>query len=141
MNPNNQITVIGNVGEVPEVKTKTKAGKNVVAFAVAQNVTSIDPESRERVQRDPQWFRVTCFGSLADRVVTNVKKGDLLFVVGQLKARSYNDKGGVKRLTFEIVAGDALKVERLRSAREEKDKIIDTDMPNFDEFTSDRVSS
>ena len=52
MNPSNQISVIGNVGEAPASKTKTKSGKNVVAFAVAQNVMGIDPQSGERVQRD-----------------------------------------------------------------------------------------
>ena len=116
MNPSNQITVIGNVGEAPEMKTKTKAGKSVVAFAIAQNVSGVDLESGERLEREPQWFRVTCFGNLGDRVVANAHKGDLLLVAGELNCRTYIDKAGVKRLAFEIVAADVLKVERLRAA-------------------------
>ena len=115
MNPSNHISIIGNVGEAPESKTTTKSGKNVVAFAIAQNANGIDAESGEWVPREPQWFRVTCFGSLADRVVANARKGDLLLVAGELKARSYSDKAGAKRLAFEIIAAEVLKVERLRS--------------------------
>ena len=116
MNPSNQITIIGNVGEAPESKTTTRTGKNVAAFAIAQNVNGVDSESGERISRDPQWFRVTCFGNLADRVVANARKGDLLLVAGELKARTYNDKAGAKRMAFEIIAADVLKVERLKGA-------------------------
>lgn len=116
MNPSNQITIIGNVGEAPESKTTTRTGKNVAAFAIAQNVNGVDSESGERISRDPQWFRVTCFGNLADRVVANARKGDLLLVAGELKARTYNDKSGSKRMAFEIIATDVLKVERLKGA-------------------------
>lgn len=113
MNPSNQISVIGNVGEPPAVKTTTQAEKNVVSFAIAQNVTGIDQETGARVQRDAQWFRVTCFGGLGDRVLAHAKTGDLVLVVGELKARTYADKTGAKRLAFEIVAGEVLKVEQL----------------------------
>ena len=140
MNPSNQITVIGNVGVAPEIKTKTKAGKDVVAFAIAQNVSAVDPESGERVLREPQWFRVTCFGSLAERVVANARKGDLVFVAGELKARTYSDKAGTKRLAFEIVAGEVLKVERLRLASEKKVQEPVTPGPIFDEWNGEGVS-
>ncbi len=143
MNPSNQISVIGNVGENPAAKAKTRAGKNVVAFAIAQNVTGVDPESGARVTKDPQWFRVTCFGNLADRVLANAKKGDLLLVAGALKARNYTDKAGAKRIAFEIVAGDVLKVERLRLPRDETGpagtSASAADVPNFDEWAEEGI--
>lgn len=113
MNHSNQITVIGNVGEEPKAKTTTKDGKTVAAFAIAQNVSHIDSESGQRVEGDPQWFRVTCFGSLADRVVLGACKGDLVLVAGEMKTRNYTDKSGSKRMAFEIIASEVLKVERL----------------------------
>lgn len=119
MNTSNQITIIGNVGEAPAERAKTKSGKSVVAFAIAQTVNGVDSESGERVQREPQWFRVTCFGGLGERVVANARKGDLLLVAGELKVRPYADKTGAKRLAFEIVAADVIKVERLRATRDE----------------------
>lgn len=139
MNPSNQISVIGNVGEAPASKTKTKSGKNVVAFAVAQNVMGIDPQSGERVQRDPQWFRVTCFGTLGDRVLANAKKGDLVLVAGELKARSYTDKAGAKRAAFEIVARDVLKVERLRLPPEAKAADDAASGPTFEDWSGEEV--
>lgn len=42
MNTSNQITVIGNIGEAPTLKTKTKTGKSVVGFAIAQSASSHD---------------------------------------------------------------------------------------------------
>ena len=144
MNPNNQISVIGNVGEAPESKATTKSGKNVVAFAIAQSVSGIDFESGGWVRCEPQWFRVTCFGSLGDRVVANARKGDLLLVAGELKARSYSDKAGVKRLAYEIVAADVLKVERLRGADKTKDvqpvASAPTPGPDFGEWNGEGVA-
>ncbi|MGK5083504.1 single-stranded DNA-binding protein [Bdellovibrionota bacterium FG-1] len=138
MNTSNQITVIGNVGEAPEARAKTKSGKSVVAFAIAQNVSGVDADSGERVQREPQWFRITCFGSLGDRVVANARKGDLLLVAGELKVSPYTDKAGTKRLAFEIVASDVLKVERLRAARDEKTG--EAPGPTFDQWTGEGVA-
>ena len=139
MNTSNQITIIGNIGEAPEVKTKTKSGKNVVSFAIAQNVNTIS-QSGERIPGNPQWFRVTCFGSLADRSVAHAHKGDLVLVSGELKSRSYSDKAGVKKSSFEIVAADVLKVERLRSVRDEKGQDAPASEPSFDEWDEERVS-
>ena len=139
MNTSNQITVIGNIGEAPEIKTKTKSGKNVVSFAIAQNVNTIS-QSGDRIPGDPQWFRITCFGSLADRTVANTRKGELVLVFGELKIRSYNDKSGAKRSAFEIVAEDVLKVERLRSARDEKIQESQTTESSFDGWDEERIS-
>lgn len=121
VNPSNQLTVIGNVGDAPAEKTKTRGGKSVVSFAIAQNTSGIDPATGARVQKEPQWFRVTCFGGLGDRVLANIKKGDLLLVSGELRSRSYVDKTGAKRTATEIVAAEALKVERLRRPQGEKE--------------------
>lgn len=127
VNTSNQITLIGNIGEAPALKTKTKTGNSVVGFAIAQSVASRDPDFGEHVQQDPQWFRVVCFGSLGDRVVVNASKGDLVLVSGELKARPYTDKTGAKRLAFEIVASDVLKVERLRAPSDGSEQLSETD--------------
>jgi len=114
MTINNQINVIGNLGVDPEQRGSTKDGKPVICFPIAQSMGGIDPETGEKIQKDPQWFRVSCFGNLAERALLNIKKGDLVLVTGELKARSYQTEKGEKKAGFEIIASDVLKVQRLR---------------------------
>ena len=111
---NNQINVIGNIGVDPEQRGKTKDGLPVICFAIAQSMSGFDHETGEKIQKDPQWFRVSCFSKLASRAQRNLKKGDLVLVTGELKARSYKTEKGEKKGGFEIIAADVLKVQRLR---------------------------
>lgn len=114
MSIHNQISIIGNVGSPPEHKGKTQAGKSIAGFALAQSATTLNPETQERTWKEPQWFQISCFAGLAEKVCGNLKKGDLILVSGELKARSYTSKTGEKRLSFEITAQDVLRVERLK---------------------------
>ena len=111
---NNQINMIGNIGVDPEQRGKTKDGNPVICFAIAQSMNGIDPQTGEKIQKDPQWFRVSCFSNLATRAQLNLKKGDLVLVTGELKAKSYTTEKGEKRSGFEVIASDILKVQRLR---------------------------
>jgi single-strand DNA-binding protein len=144
----NQIQVIGNVGQEPEQRGKTREGKPVVVFSIAQNVMGTDPKTGDRVPREPQWFQVSCFASLAERVQANLKKGNLVLVAGELKARNYTNRGGEKRVGFEILAADVIRVERLRSKSEAPTVTAGADAapsgeeaaPAFDEWSDDRIS-
>jgi single stranded DNA-binding protein len=111
---NNQINVIGNVGLDPEQRGKTKDGSPVICFAIAQSLSTFDHETGEKTLKDAQWFRVCCFSNLANRAQLNLKKGDLVLVTGELKSRSYKTEKGEKKVGFEIIASDVLKVQRLR---------------------------
>jgi single-strand DNA-binding protein len=117
MSLNNQISVIGNVGGSPEIRGKTRGDKLIVGFGIAQSMSGIDPQTQERVRKEPQWFQVSCFAGLAERVQANLKKGDLVLVSGELKARTYKNQAGEKRSAVEITAFDVFKVQRLPSAK------------------------
>ena len=112
---NNQINLIGNVGVDPEQKGKTKDGNPVTCFAIAQSVSTFDHDTGVRSQQEPQWFKVSCFSNLANRAFLNLKKGDLVLVTGELKARTYKTVEGDKKAGFEVIASDVLKVQRLSS--------------------------
>ncbi len=141
---NNQINIIGNLGLDPKERGKIKDGHPVVCFAIAQSVSSINPITRERVEREAQWFRVSCFSSLATRAISNLKKGDLVLVTGELKSNSYTTKKGEPRTCYEILASDVLKVERLRLPNQkvstlQQDKIVSG--PSTDDWTGEVSSS
>ena len=141
---NNQINVIGNIGVDPEKRGKTKDGIPVINFAIAQSMSGIDPVTGEKIQKDPQWFRVTCFSNLAARAQLNLKKGDLVLVTGELKARSYKTEKGEKKAGFEIIAADVLKVQRLRGKKNtdtapQIDEAVSS--PSFEDWDKEVVES
>ncbi len=133
--PSNNVVIIGNVGAAPVERAKTRDGKSIVGFAIAQSLTSIDAGTGKPTHKGSQWFQVTCFASLADRVRNQLNKGELVLIVGELKSTSYTTKSGEPRTGIEISASDVLRVARLRRPDAEKAAPPEgNDVPAFDEW-------
>lgn len=115
MNPRNQVMLIGNLGADPESRGKTKSDRTIANFAIAQTILGRDAGNQKLVNKGTQWFQVSCFSGLADRVCASLKKGDLVLVSGELKARSYTHSSGEKRVAVEVVGSDVFRIERLKS--------------------------
>ena len=106
----NRITLIGNLTNDPEIRS-TQTGKNVCTFTIAVN--------RKKVS-EPQtdFFRINAWNGLADTCARFLNKGKKVAVVGELQARTYEDKQGKTRLSLDVSADE---VEFL-SPKEEKPK-------------------
>ena len=106
----NKITLIGNLTHDPEVRS-TQTGKNVCTFTIAVN--------RKKVS-EPQtdFFRINAWNGLSDTCARFLNKGKKVAVVGELQARTYEDRQGKTRLSLDVVADE---VEFL-SPKEEKPK-------------------
>lgn len=91
----NKIMVIGNCGGEPEMRM-TPAGKSVTSFSVAVNDKYGETEHTE-------WFKVTCWGKLAETVNQYLEKGQQVFVEGKIKLNQW-DKDGVQHSSLEINA-------------------------------------
>lgn len=106
----NRITLIGNLTNDPEIRS-TQTGKNVCTFTIAVN--------RKKVS-EPQtdFFRINAWNGLADTCARFLTKGKKVAVVGELQARTYEDKQGKTRLSLDVSADE---VEFL-SPKEEKPK-------------------
>jgi single-strand DNA-binding protein len=113
----NQVSLVGNVGAPPIARARTRDGKPVVGFAIAQSVLGSEPETGKLIQKSTQWFQVSSFGRLAEKILGSVKKGDLIMVKGELRMSTYTGKEGEKRSAVEIVAFDVCKVERLHTLK------------------------
>ena len=101
----NQVTIVGNVTDDPELRF-TPAGAAVANFTVAVN-------KRFRTQ-DGQWedklegfFRCSCWRDMAENVAQSFTKGTRVVVVGRLQQRSWEDSDGGKRSTIEIQVDEA----------------------------------
>ena len=97
----NKVILIGFLGGAPEVRF-TPQGKPVGTFSVAVNESWKDTQGarQERVE----WFRIVCFGRLAEICGEYLSKGRHVYVEGKLKTWKWEDREGEKRTTVEVVA-------------------------------------
>ena len=96
----NRVTILGNLGRDPEVRT-TPAGNTVANFSVA--TTDKWGQGEERQERT-EWHRVVVWGKLAEACGEYLSKGRQVYLEGRLQSHSYEDKEGVKRSVTEIIA-------------------------------------
>jgi single-strand DNA-binding protein len=99
-----KIQIIGNVGRDPELKM-TPNGRPVCEFTVAVNRVTGKRDSGERNEQT-DWYRVSCWGNLAETAQQIVQRGRLVFVDGRFSARAWTDKEGRERTSLEISAND-----------------------------------
>src|ERR671932_915206 len=99
----NKATLIGNLGNDPEVRSTT-GGNRVATFSLATSRTW-NSASGER-QEKTEWHRCVVWNTkgsqLADIVEKYVKKGDKLYVEGRIEYRQWQDKDGQTRYSTEI---------------------------------------
>ncbi len=97
----NKVFLIGNLTNDPELTT-TASGVSVCRFSIAVNraYTSADGE------RQTDFFNVTAWRTLGERVAQYQKKGMKVAVVGSIQLRNYEDNQGVKRTAVDIIAQD-----------------------------------
>jgi len=111
----NQITISGNVGGNPEHHKKCEDSPGVVTFSVAENVSKINDATKKFETTHTNWFPVRAFGSLGQRVMANLRKGDRVTIHGSLRTFTFEGAGGMKVSGFEILADDVSFSEILRS--------------------------
>ncbi|MBL8995884.1 MAG: single-stranded DNA-binding protein [Gemmatimonadales bacterium] len=99
----NKITLIGNLGADPEIRTTT-GGNKMAQFSVAtsRQWTSASGEKQEKTE----WHRCIAWNAkgtgLADIIERYVKKGDKIYVEGRVEYRQYEDKDKVTKYITEI---------------------------------------
>ena len=100
----NKVILIGNLGSDPEVKY-TPAGVPVVNFNLATSESWSDRATGERQERT-EWHRLVLWRKLAEIAGQYLKKGSKIYVEGKLQTRSWDDQGGQKRYTTEVVVNE-----------------------------------
>jgi len=109
----NKVILVGNLGKDPEVKY-LESKVPVAKFSLATNAIWKDKEGNR--QEHTEWHNVVVWRGAAEFAENYLRKGDLVYVEGKLKTRSWDDKDNIKRYTTEVVA-DTL--NRLSGKREE----------------------
>lgn len=98
----NRVTLIGNLGRDPEIRTFQNGGK-VCNFSLATSESWKDKASGERKDKT-EWHNVVIRNeSLIGIAERYLKKGSKIYLEGKIETRKYTDKDGVERYTTEIV--------------------------------------
>ncbi|MGJ5032250.1 single-stranded DNA-binding protein [Bradyrhizobium sp. HKCCYLS2038] len=97
----NQVQLIGNVGDDPEIKTLS-SGSVVANFSIATSESWKDKSTGEKKERT-EWHRIVVWNEgLCNVIEQFVRKGSKVFVQGELQTRSW-EKDGEKRYSTEVV--------------------------------------
>jgi single-strand DNA-binding protein len=96
----NKVILVGRLGKDPEVR-HLENGATVANFSMATSETYKDKNTGEK-RETTEWHNVVLWRGLAEVVEKYVKKGDMIYIEGKLKTRSW-EKDGVTRYTTEVV--------------------------------------
>jgi single-strand DNA-binding protein len=92
--------IIGRLGRDPEIKY-AQSGTAICNLSVATSETWNDKNTGQK-QEKTEWHRAVAFGKQAEILERYLKKGDQVYLEGQLQTRSY-DKDGQTHYATEIV--------------------------------------
>jgi len=104
MSSDNQITIVGNITDDPELRY-TANGAAVANFTVAHS-TRIRDAAGNWTDGDTSFFRVNVWRALAENAAESLTRGTRVVVTGRLKQRSWENQEGEKRTVVEIEADD-----------------------------------
>jgi single-strand DNA-binding protein len=117
----NRVTLIGNLGQDPEIKT-TETGKKVTHFTLATN-DGFKNSDGQKIS-ETTWHNIVAWNGLADIAGKYLKKGKEVVVEGRIVYRTYEDKKGLTKNITEIVLNDLI---LLRSGKDSGKKDPDKD--------------
>lgn len=123
----NQVTLIGNIGKDPEIRTLDN-GVKVATFSLATSTGGFKKQDGTDVPEKTSWHNVVCWRGLADLAEKFVKKGDKLTVFGSISYREY-EKDGVKRYATDIIAYDLVLMGKSETTSTRPPQLSEADIP------------
>jgi len=110
----------------PELRY-TQSGKAVASFSLA---VDRDYVNKETGKRETDFLEYFAWDKIADFIVKNFHKGNLVTVEGRLESRSYVDRDGNKRHSVEIKVDHIYFGESKKSAPPEAENEHDGELPS-----------
>src|SRR5687767_7229347 len=97
----NKVILVGRLGKDPEVRN-LENGVSVANFTMATSESYKDKTTGEK-KEVTEWHNIVLWRCLAEISQKYLHKGDLVYIEGKLRTRSW-EKEGVTRYTTEIIA-------------------------------------
>lgn len=105
MGMRNQVQLIGNVGNNPELTT-LEGGRKTAKISLATHEMYRDATG-SRVT-ETTWHNLVAWGKKAEVISKYVSKGTEIAITGKLTSRTFTDKEGNKRHIAEIIVDEIL---------------------------------
>lgn len=101
----NKVQLIGRLGKDPEIRFSPKNPDEAIAsFSLATGGEKFkDKITGAERQTETEWHNCTAFGNTAKVVQNYIKKGQQVFIEGNIKYEKYNDKNGVEKIATKII--------------------------------------
>ena len=98
----NKVTLIGNIGRDPEVRS-FQNGSKVCNLSLDTSERWIDKETNEPKEKT-EWHRIVIFNDkLVEIIEKYIHKGSKVYVEGQLETRKWTDSSGTEKYSTEVV--------------------------------------
>ncbi len=104
MTSENQVTVVGNLTDDPELRY-TPNGAAVCKFRIAVNRRIQDGQGNWK-DGEASYFSVNCWRGLGENAAETLTRGTRVIVAGRLQYRSWENQEGEKRSAIEIEADE-----------------------------------
>lgn len=100
----NKVILVGNLGADPEVCYMPN-GEPVCNLSLATSESWTDRQSGQRQERT-EWHRVTLYRRQAEVAGQYLRKGSKIYIEGRIQSRKYQDRDGIERTAYEIIANE-----------------------------------
>jgi single-strand DNA-binding protein len=105
----NRITVIGNLGNEPEMRF-TPSGRPVTSFRVATNWRYTTPDGERK--EETEWFSIVAWQRLAETCNQYLTKGQKVYCEGRLHTRTWDGQDGQKHYRTEVIASQVIFLDK-----------------------------
>jgi len=100
----NKVILVGNCTKDPETRYMPSGGA-VTSISIATNKSWKDKKTGEK-QEHTEYHNITFFNRLAEIAGEYLKKGQQVYIEGELKTEKWQDKSGNDRYTTKIIANE-----------------------------------
>jgi single-strand DNA-binding protein len=105
----NKVTLIGNLGNAPEIKS-LENNRKIARISLATNEVYKNQKGEKVLETT--WHNVVLWGSLAEVAEKMLTKGSEIAIDGRLVNRNYVDKDGMKKYITEVQASQLVVLGR-----------------------------
>jgi single-strand DNA-binding protein len=109
----NKVILVGRLGKDPEVRNLDN-GATVANFTIATSESYKDKTTGEK-KEITEWHNIVLWRGLAEISQKYLHKGDMVYIEGKLRTRSW-EKEGVTRYTTEVIADNMTMLSTGRGA-------------------------
>jgi single-strand DNA-binding protein len=128
----NKVILVGNLGKDPEVRN-LENGATVANFTIATTESYKDKTTGEK-KDITEWHNIVLWRGLADIAAKYLHKGDMIYIEGKLRTRSW-EKEGVTRYTTEIVGDNMTMLSTRRTTNTGGGNAGNMDKPSAPSYT------